>query len=260
MQDIYSLIEAAKQGGDHVVVSIFVNPTQFGPSEDYDAYPRQLHDDLAACEKLGVTGAFCPSVAEMYPPDVVGCELTVPELADRLEGEHRPGHFAGVCRVVAKLLNMVQPHAAVFGQKDYQQLKVITAMVDDLAMSVEIHGFPTVREPDGLAMSSRNAYLGAEGRRHAVAIYKALNEAKVLIEEDGESDPAVVERAMANVLEAYQVEMDYAVVRHPETLGEMDCISPQLTGGVVALIAGRLSGIRLIDNMILGQNDNTSRD
>ena len=247
-----SLIDAAKQAGDHVIVSIFVNPTQFGPSEDYDGYPRRLDEDLTACKIQGAAGAFCPSVSEMYPPSATACELTVPTLSHQLEGQQRPNHFAGVCRVVAKLFNIVQPHTAVFGQKDYQQFKIIQTMVDDLAMPIHILGCPTVRQPDGLAISSRNMYLNGEQRRHAVGLYKALNEAKVLIENDGESDPTVVENAMRAVLAAHHVQIDYAALRHPDTLAEMDCISPQLTGGVVALVAGRIDGVRLIDNMVLG--------
>ena len=247
-----SLIEAAKQMDYQVVVSIFVNPTQFGPGEDFERYPRQLEQDLAACERAGVAGVFYPAVAEMYPSDQLACELTVPALAEVLEGNTRPGHFAGVCRVVAKLLHIIEPGVACFGQKDYQQLKVIEAMVDDLAMPVRIVGLPTVREADGLAMSSRNAYLDSEARRRAVSLYKSLCEAKRLVEDAGESDPAVVEAAMAQGLTVHQVEVDYAVVRHPKTLVELDCIEPELTGGVVALVAGRVGGVRLIDNSVLG--------
>lgn len=247
-----SLIEAARQMDYQVIVSVFVNPTQFGPGEDFEQYPRQLEQDLTGCERAGVAGVFCPAVAEMYPPDQLDCELTVPALAGVLEGSIRPGHFAGVCRVVAKLLHIIEPQVACFGQKDYQQLKVIETMVDDLAMPVRVVGLPTVREADGLAMSSRNVYLGAEARRRAVALYKSLREAKRLVEDAGESDPAVVEDAMAQVLAAHQVKVDYAVVRHPQTLTELDCIEPQLTGGVVALVAGRIEGVRLIDNGVLG--------
>ena len=253
-----SLIEAAKQMGYPVVASIFVNPTQFGPRDDFEQYPRPLEQDLAACERAGVAGVFCPAVGEMYPSDRPGCELTVPALADVLEGSIRPGHFAGVCRVVAKLLHIIEPEVVCFGQKDYQQLKVIEEMVDDLAMSVRVVGLPTVREADGLAMSSRNAYLGPEARRRAVSLYKSLCEAKRLVEEVGESDPAVVQDAMAQVLTAHQVGVDYAVVRHPQILAELDCIEPQLTGGVVALVAGCIEGVRLIDNSVLGQPSSTS--
>ncbi len=247
------LIEAAKQAGvGRVWVSIFVNPTQFGPNEDFDRYPRPIEQDLEICRQAGVDTVFCPTVAEMYPPELLGCEVTVPALAEDLEGRHRPGHFEGVCRVVAKLFHLVEPTAACFGQKDYQQLKIIQAMVADLCMGVSIFAVPTVREDDGLAVSSRNAYLDAQQRRHAVGLYKALCEAKMLVEQDGESDPRVVESAMGQAMLAYHVGVDYAAVRHPQTLGVLDCIEPRPAGGAVALVAGRVGGVRLIDNMVLG--------
>jgi pantoate--beta-alanine ligase len=248
-----SLIEAAKSLADHVVVSVFVNPTQFGPQEDYLKYPRPIDEDLAACDRAGAAGVFMPTVEEMYPTSRLACEISVPALASILEGEFRPGHFAGVCRVVAKLFHIVQPEVACFGVKDYQQLKVIEAMVADHDMPLWIAEVPTKREPDGLAMSSRNIYLDAEARRHAVGLYKALLEAKMLVEEAGEVDPAAVEAAMRQVLEAHHVSPDYATVRHPTTLAAMDSLSPATTHGVVALIAGRLGGVRLIDNMVLGK-------
>ncbi len=248
------LIEAAKITGCEVVVSIFVNPTQFAPGEDYDRYPRRLDEDLALCRQGGVVGVFCPTMQQMYPPGQPGCELEVGLLSNQLEGEHRPGHFAGVCRVVAKLLNIIEPDIACFGQKDYQQLKVVQAMVEDLAMSVRIMGCQTVREEDGLACSSRNVRLGLQARRHAVGLYRALMEAKMLVEQDGESDPGVVEAAMVQAMCVYQIETDYAVIRHPHSLAPLDCIEPRLTGGVVALVAGVIDGVRLIDNMLLGQS------
>lgn len=247
------LIESARQLAAGVVVSIFVNPIQFGPEDDFDRYPRCLDQDLAACERSGVVGVFCPPVAEMYPPGRAASQLIVPELADPLEGEQRPGHFAGVCRVVAKLLNIVQPEVACFGQKDYQQLRVIEAMVQDLAMPVRVVGVPTVREEDGLAASSRNAYLTCPQRRQALGLYKALVEAKTLVETGGESDPAAVEAAMDRVLRAYRIDVDYAVVRHPRTLASLQSLEPDRTDGVVTLVAGRVGGVRLIDNMVLAQ-------
>lgn len=249
-----SLMEAARGLADHVVVSVFVNPTQFGPSEDYLKYPRPAEADLAACEEAGVAGVFMPGVEEMYPPGRLACEVVVPALSSILEGEIRPGHFAGVCRVVGKLFHIVQPDVACFGMKDYQQLKVIQAMVADQDMPLWIAEVPTMREPDGLAMSSRNVYLDAESRRHAVGLYKALLEAKLLVEDDGEMDPATVEAAMRHVLEAHHVSPDYATVRHPTTLATLDSLSPAVTNGVVALIAGRIGGVRLIDNMVLGKD------
>jgi pantoate--beta-alanine ligase len=251
-----SLIDAGRALADHVIVSIFVNPTQFGPNEDYLKYPRPVDADLAACEKAGAAGVFMPSVEEMYPPGRLACEVSVPALASVLEGEFRPGHFAGVCRVVAKLFHIVQPEVACFGMKDYQQLKVIQAMVADQDMPLWIAEVPTKREPDGLAMSSRNVYLDAEARRHAAGIYKALQEARMLVEEAGEVDPTAVESAMRHVLEAHHVSPDYATVRHPTTLSPLDALAPAQTNGVVALIAGRLGGVRLIDNLVLGRTSN----
>ncbi|MEE9212172.1 MAG: pantoate--beta-alanine ligase [Phycisphaeraceae bacterium] len=250
-----ALIRAARSQGDHTLVSIFVNPTQFGPDEDYERYPRPLDQDLAACEREQVAGVFAPEVNQMYPPGQPAAQVQVPALAADLEGACRPGHFAGVCRVVAKLFNLIQPDVAMFGQKDYQQLRIIEAMVADLAMPIRIVAVPTVREADGLALSSRNAYLDAAERRHALGLFKALREAEVLIEQGGETDPAAVERTMQQVLEAHQVQVDYAVVRHPRSLAKLDSIDPTLSGGVVALVAGRLSNVRLIDNMIIGRDD-----
>ncbi len=246
-----TLVECARELADHVVVSIFVNPTQFGPGEDYQKYPRMLNQDLAQCEDGKVEFVFAPSVAEMYPSGGIDAYLTVPGLTGDLEGAARPEHFAGVCRVCAKLFDIVQPNVAVFGQKDYQQLKVIEAMVSDLAMPLRIEPVATGREPDGLAISSRNQYLAKEQRRHAVGIYKALQQARMLVEETGETDPEVVEHAMREVLEAHHLQVDYAVLRHPHTLKPVDAVEPALTEGVIALIAARLGEVRLIDNLML---------
>ncbi|MCC7145224.1 MAG: pantoate--beta-alanine ligase [Phycisphaeraceae bacterium] len=247
------LMRAGRQLADHVVVSIFVNPTQFGPNEDFARYPRTINDDLQLCEKAGVAGVFCPEVEEMYPPQDVGCRISLPGLDDILEGKIRPGHFTGVCRVVAKLLNIVGPDIACWGQKDYQQCRVVDAMMRDLAMPIRNVVLPTVREPDGLAMSSRNRYLDAENRRHATGLYKALGVAKAMVEQDGQTDPQIVEDAMRQAMEAHHFAVDYAVIRHPLTLTPLDSIEPRLTRGVVALAAGRLGPVRLIDNMILGR-------
>lgn len=247
-----SLIHAGRKQADHVLVSIFVNPTQFGPGEDFTRYPRPIERDLEMCKSAGATGVFVPSVEQMYPQGGLACDVNIPALATILEGEFRPGHFAGVCRVVAKLFNITQPDVAVFGQKDYQQLKVIEAMVADLNMPVRIDGQPTIREPDGLARSSRNVFLDAESRRKAVALFKALNEAQELVENEGETDPSVVEHAMKQVLEAHGLSVDYATIRHPHTLATLDLISPSATHGVAALITARIGGVRLLDNRVLG--------
>lgn len=242
-----TLVEQAKRLSDEVWVSIFVNPTQFGPNEDLAKYPRPIEDDLAACQGLGVSAVFMPEPDEVYPSSVIPMAMDVPDLTGEFEGAHRPGHFAGVCRVVLKLFNLCQPRYACFGQKDYQQLRVIEAMAEDLNLPIAIQRVATVREADGLAMSSRNRYLGKEDRRCAIGLYKALQLAKQLIQDDGETDPAIVEQAMAQTLAAHKIEPDYCAIRHPETLVAMDLITPP----VVALIAGRLGGVRLLDNQVI---------
>jgi pantoate--beta-alanine ligase len=245
-----SLIRRARQLGHTVIVSLFVNPTQFAPHEDLTQYPRPFEKDVKLCLVEEVDGLFAPTVDAMYPPEVVGCDVNVPELAKVLEGASRPTHFAGVCRVVAKLFNMVQPHAACFGMKDYQQLAVIRAMVEDLAFNIQIEACPTVREDDGLAMSSRNVYLEGDDRHHALGLSKALAEAVQMIQA-GETDPQIVQHAMAQVMTAHHVTVDYAVVRHAHTLRELDTINTQLAGSVVALVAGKVGPVRLIDNRVI---------
>lgn len=241
------LIEEAKRLSDQVWVTIFVNPTQFGPSEDLSRYPRPIEDDLAACERLGVSAVFTPQPDEVYPPGVIESSVDIPSLTGGFEGAERPGHFAGVCRVVLKLFNLCQPTFACFGQKDYQQLVVIEAMVADLNLPIAIQRVPTVREDDGLAMSSRNRYLDADQRSHAVGLYKALRMAKQMVVDDGETDPQVVEEAMVQVLRAHQIQPDYTAVVHPNTLMALDSLDRE----VVALVAGRLGPVRLLDNMLL---------
>ena len=196
---------------------------------------------------------FSPTVEEVYPPQIPACEVIVPELATSLEGEYRTGHFNGVCRVVIKLLNMAYPNIACFGRKDFQQLRVVQAMLADLALPIAILECATVRETDGLAVSSRNISLVGDQRHHALGLFKALGNARMLVEQAGETDPKRVEAAMAEVMRAHQVRVDYAVVRHPLTLTELDCIEPALTGGVAALVAGRVGSVRLIDNMVLAE-------
>jgi len=254
-----SLVRAARRQTATVVVSIFVNPTQFGPNEDYASYPRTMDADLAACEREGVDLVFAPTVDSMYPPRVPDTSIDVPDLTSDLEGAHRPGHFGGVCRVVAKLLNIVDPDIAYFGQKDYQQLKVIEAMAADLAMPVRIASVPTVREADGLALSSRNQYLSEGGRAHALGLAKALSQARHLIEQEGETDPSAIEQAMHDIMTAHRLSVDYAAVRHPQTLGQLDIIEPELTEGVVALTAAWLGHVRLIDNAIIGRAEDRGK-
>lgn len=250
-----ALIDAGRQLADQVIVSIFVNPTQFGPGEDFQKYPRPVEADLAACRARDVDGVFMPDVQQMYPPGGIDTRIDVPLLTGEFEAEHRRGHFAGVCRVVTKLLNMAQPDVAVFGRKDYQQWRIIEAMTADMGMPVRIVGVDTVRDSHGLALSSRNTYLSPKARKHALGLYKALCEARMLVEDAAEADPLAVEKAMRQVMQAHQVEVDYAAVRHPMTLAKLDAIEPQLTGGVVALVAGRIEGVRLLDNMLLATTD-----
>jgi len=238
----------ARAGADAVVLSIFVNPTQFGPGEDLARYPRPVADDLAKCEAAGVDAVFLPEPEAMYPPGIPASVVDVPGVTREFEGAQRPGHFAGVCRVVMKLMHIVEPDVVTFGRKDYQQLVAVSAMVADLNLAVDVVTVPTVREADGLARSSRNVYLDAEQRRHALGLVKALRLAEAMIGQQGEADPAVVEAAMRQTIEAHHMVPDYAAVCHPLTLEPVDLID----GRVVALVAGRLGPTRLLDNMVIG--------
>jgi pantoate--beta-alanine ligase len=230
-----------------VIVSVFVNPTQFGPGEDLERYPRTLDVDVAKCETAGAAAVFAPEPETVYPPRVPAVSIDVPGVAGPLEGALRPGHFAGVCRVVLKLLNLIQPNVVTFGRKDYQQLCVVRAMLDDLMLPTRVLEVPTVREDDGLAMSSRNRYLGEDDRRHARGLSKALRLAHRLAA-DGEADPAVLEAAMHETMSAHRVSVDYAAVRQARTLAAVDRVA---AGETVALVAGRVGGVRLIDNLML---------
>ncbi|MBI1335687.1 MAG: pantoate--beta-alanine ligase [Phycisphaera sp.] len=248
-----ALIEHGGRIADHVIVSVFVNPTQFGPNEDFTRYPRPFARDVEMAREAGAVGVFAPDVEEVYPPGDVACDVSVPALAGDLEGAQRPGHFAGVCRVVAKLLHMVSPDVACFGQKDYQQLRIVEAMARDLAMPYAIEAVPTVREPDGLALSSRNAYLSPEDRAHAVGLYRALCEARRMVENPNvaEADPRVVEAAMRQFIASYHLVVDYAELRHAKTLAKLETIDPAHTPEVVALVAARCGPVRLLDNTVL---------
>lgn len=245
------LVEAGRRLADEVWVSIFVNPTQFGPHEDFERYPRPIDDDLAKCQAAGVTAVFNPPPEVMYPPlpgaGLLDAAVDVPTLTGEFEGANRPGHFAGVGRVVLKLFNICQPTFACFGQKDYQQLRLIEALVADLNLPIAIQRVATMREDDGLAMSSRNRYLDAQQRQHALGLSKALRLAEQMIGELGETDPQVVEQAMARVITAHHLELDYAAIRHPLTLEPVTLIDRE----VVALVAGRLGAVRLLDNQII---------
>jgi pantoate--beta-alanine ligase len=241
-----SLLAAARTGNDLVVASVFVNPLQFGPAEDLAAYPRDRAADLAVLEAEGVDLAFLPPDVEMWPapPDV---RLAVGSLAERLEGLVRPGHLDGVATVVAKLLHLVGPSRAYFGQKDAQQLAVVRRMVADLAFPNQIVACPTVREPDGLAVSSRNAYLSPAERRRATALSRALQAGRAVFEAGGR-DPAAVEAAARDLLEdAPGVEPDYVALVDPVTFEPVKRAEP----GQVLATAARVGRTRLIDNVIL---------
>jgi pantoate--beta-alanine ligase len=239
-----SLIRAARADNDIVVVSIFVNPTQFGPNEDLSRYPRPLDKDLGICVAEKVDIAFTPEVAEMYPAGATTI-VEVQKLQDLLCGASRPGHFRGVATVVLKLFNIVQPDVAYFGQKDAQQAQIIRQMVRDLDVPVEVRVGPIVREPDGLALSSRNAYLTAEERRHAPALFKALEAARQRIRE-GERNPEVIQNVLVDRIAATPgARLDYAAVVDADTLRPFE----RLQGEVLLALAVRFGSTRLIDNM-----------
>jgi len=243
------LVRRAAAENDHVAVSIFVNPTQFGPNEDFNAYPRSLERDLALLSAFRRLIVFTPSVQEMYPTGFQ-TYVNVEVISQGLEGERRPGHFRGVATVVAKLFNIVQPHRAYFGQKDAQQLAVIRQMVHDLAFPVEIIGVPTVRAADGLALSSRNSYLTPQERAAAPVLYRALSTARARYEA-GERDAEALRRVMQDVLAAEPLaQVDYISVADAETLRECE---GAITGAVLLSMAVRIGRARLIDNITLGE-------
>jgi len=241
-----SLVRAAKQRCDRVAVSIFVNPTQFGPNEDFSKYPRTFDRDRELLESEGVDLLFAPSTEEMYPPGAI-TYVTVEELSEKLDGKSRPGHFRGVTTVVSKLFNIIQPELAFFGQKDAAQVAVIRRMVRDLNLPVEIAACPIVREPDGLAMSSRNRYLDANQRKTALVLSRSLARVQELF--------AQGERDVQNLITAgkllfggeLDVRLDYFEIVDPETL---DAISTLRSPALVA-VAAFVGSTRLIDNRLL---------
>ncbi|MEM6314336.1 MAG: pantoate--beta-alanine ligase [Planctomycetota bacterium] len=248
-----ALIRAAKDHCPTVAVSIFVNPTQFGANEDLSSYPRPIEADLAKCEAAGVDLVFHPAADVMYPPGAVETIVDLPELTGKLEGRHRPGHFRGVCQVVLKLFNIVRPTVAVFGRKDFQQLRVLEAMVAALDVGVRIEGMDTVREPDGLALSSRNAYLAPDERRRALSIIAGLRAAKA--EHDaGVTQTNRLEATVRNTimdrgpdLGHVPVSIDYIQATDPATLDQRDTVD----GPTILLVAARIGTTRLIDNLEL---------
>ena len=241
-----SLIERAVRENELAVVSIFVNPTQFGPHDDFAAYPRDESADLAMCERLGATMVFAPTVDEMYPAGDATRVQPGP-IADRLEGTARPGHFAGVATVVTKLFAIVRPDVAYFGQKDFQQLRVIQTMSRDLRLGARVVGCPTVRDPDGLAMSSRNRYLSAADHGTALALSRSLGAAKDEWTR-GERDPAKLRDRVRRDTAAPGVALEYVSVADPLTLDELERPAER----AVISVAARVGKARLIDNVLLG--------
>ena len=240
-----ALVDAAKAGADRVVTSIFVNPLQFGPNEDLERYPRQEETDLAALKLIGCDAVWLPGASDIYP-DSFATTVTVAGVSERWDGEARPGHFAGVATVVAKLLITVQPDVAVFGEKDFQQLAVIRRMVADLGLSIEIVGVPTVRDSDGLALSSRNAFLSSDERERALALPRALDEARVSIA-TGEHIlvSTLLAVARAKLVEAGFTKVDYLALVDAATLEPLD----HAQGEMRLIAAATIGSTRLIDNI-----------
>jgi pantoate--beta-alanine ligase len=241
------LIRKARDRGAAVVVSIYVNPTQFGPTEDFARYPRDFDKDCTLCIRESVDVVFAPTDAEMYPgnPSTAWVEETT--LTVRLEGERRPGHFRGVCTVVAKLFNIVQPDTAVFGMKDFQQLKVIERMVRDLSYPLAIVAVPTVRDPDGLALSSRNQYLAPDERAQASVLWKALTVAQDAFL-NGERNAHRLQSAMLRTIQfAPAARVDYVEIVDAATFAAVS----EVKSGNVALLAVHIGKTRLIDNLVL---------
>jgi len=250
----FSLIRAAKSECAPVVVSIFVNPKQFGPSEDFQKYPRAFDADRAALENLGVDYLFAPTPEEMYPHGF-RTTVSVEGLGEKLEGRSRPGHFQGVTTVVMKLLEIVQPNRAYFGRKDAQQARIIRQMALDLNLGTQIVVRPILREPDGLALSSRNVYLNADERRAATALYRSLEATRREITA-GERNPAHLLTALRRVIDAEPaVVLDYAEIVDAETLEPV----LSLRGECLILLAAKVSKTRLIDNALIEQDNGTFR-
>lgn len=245
----FSLVRAARQQCSPVVVSIFVNPKQFGPSEDFQKYPRTFEPDRAALEKLGVDYLFAPSPEEIYPHGF-RTAVAVEGLSDRLEGRSRPGHFRGVTTIVLKLFEIIQPRFAYFGRKDAQQVRIIQQMAADLDLDTQIVACPIVREPDGLALSSRNVYLTGADREAATALYRALDAVRREVAA-GQHDPAQLMVALRKVIESEPgVALDYAEIVDAETLEPV----VTLRHACYILLAAFVGGTRLIDNALIEQD------
>jgi len=240
------LLRIGRDKGDRLIMTIFVNPTQFGPHEDYEKYPRDTEGDLNKARSAGVDVVFMPTVEEMYP-DGFQSTVTVNTITQYLCGKSRPVHFSGVTIVVAKLFNITKPHLAIFGEKDYQQLAVIKQMVRDLNMDIDIIGLPTVRERDGLAMSSRNKYLSPEERLSALSLKKGLDLAKAMVK-DGEKDSATIKNAVKELILTHPfTEIDYVTICDPAKLTDMENVN----GPSLLALAVKVGKARLIDNSII---------
>lgn len=241
-----SLLETARKQTDFVVATIFVNPTQFAPGEDLDRYPRPLENDLAICKNAGVDIVFLPDVETMYPQGAQTV-VTVSTVSQPLEGASRPTHFAGVTTIVLKLLNLVQPDTAFFGQKDYQQCAVIRQMVKDLDVPVDVCTVPTVRDDDGVALSSRNQYLSDDERLSARKLNEALRHAECRFAEGEANVPLVVDEMQQLLNTDPRIQLEYAVIVDPDNLEELVTAETQM----VALVAAKVGSTRLIDNTII---------
>jgi pantoate--beta-alanine ligase len=241
-----SLVRAARVQCDVVVVSIFVNPTQFGPNEDFGKYPRSFDQDKTMLQGEGVSAIFYPSVEEMYPPGATTW-VTVEGLSERLDGRSRPGHFRGVSTVVSKLFNIVQPQFAFFGQKDAAQVAIIRKMARDLNFDVEIVTCPIVRETDGLAMSSRNAYLSAQERKQALVVSRSLERVRRMHEEGETNAEKLIAAGKQVIAEEPAVRLDYFEVVDPNTLEPVS----DLANGALVAVAAYVGSTRLIDNLLV---------
>lgn len=241
-----SLVRYARSRGDRVVVSVFVNPTQFAPQEDFAAYPRDFERDRTLLENEGVEILFSPAVQEMYPQGFQ-TRVEVSQLSKFLCGAHRQGHFQGVATVVLKLFNAVRPHVAIFGEKDYQQLQLIRSLVRDLSFNIEIAGHPIIREADGLAMSSRNAYLSAEERKAALCLFRSLNRAASMVQTGEVTAPVITDAVKAEIARESLAQLEYVKLCDTMTLTEVD----QVQDRALLALAVRIGKTRLIDNTIL---------
>ena len=244
-----SLMRYGRETADKLVVSLFVNPAQFGPTEDLARYPRDLERDAAMARQVGVDVLFTPTAVQMYPPGYQ-TYVTVEGLSRGLCGASRPGHFRGVATVVLKLLNQVRPHLAIFGEKDYQQLQVIRRLASDLDVDVEIVGRPIVREADGLAMSSRNTYLSEEERVAALCLFRAIQAARELVASGAKSRESILEAVRGLITATPHTNIDYLALVNPETLEEVESIQEEAR----LALAVRVGKTRLLDNTLLAES------